>query len=140
MLLFWRKLLTYIVNLIIARPVQYHLFEQTVNKKKEKHLRQRLEEACGRAACGVCPSSGRQIQQHTSQSGVQSNKSGYVDVHLCIYRRVCNHWQSHTMVVLIFPLRRNKVTNRSHTPFMTETKLSKHAYNTILTRQRATLL
>jgi len=47
---------------------------------------------------------------------------------------------SHTMVVLIFHLRRNKVTSRFYTPVMTETKLSQHAYNTIITRQWATLL
>ena len=100
-----------VVILIIARPVQYHLFEQTVNKKEEKQLRQRLEEACGRAACGVCPPSGRQIQQHTAERRVefvlhqddkssniqaraecsQTSRDNYVDVSLCVCWRVCNH-------------------------------------------------
>ena len=79
-------------------------------------------------------------QQHTSQSGVQSNKPGYVDVPLCIYRRVCNHLAVSHYGSPHFSSCRNKVTSIFYTPVMTETKLSQHVYNTIITRQRARLL
>ena len=83
--------------------------EQTVNKKEEKQLRQRLEEACGRAACGVCPPSGQHIQQHMAKRRVefvlhQDDKSSNIQARaecsqtsrdmrmcLCAFVGVCNH-------------------------------------------------